>query len=394
MQKKFYFVSILLGLSLFLAVSGCDFHVANWFRAKYERTVQKQIPLDLGSNLVAKTSSGSIMVTVADVSDCNVVALICVQAPDEQQAWETAEQVEVVLEKVGNTLIVKAEKPLKRQKCSISVSYDITVPRKTNVECVSSYGPVKLSNIQGNAKGESSSGSIFAEYIRGSANLHTSYGSVTCRNISGSNIVLQSSSGSIKAEQIKGSADLNTSYGSITCQDISGPDIKLRASSGGINLSGVSGDSFDVQSSYGSIKTDKLTTKLLKLHSGSGSIDVTDASVDSADLFTAYGRINCRKFTTMDLTAQTGSGNINIACSDSTPPEINANVVTSYGSVDFQTPPDFTGRVDMSTDYGTVNTQLPITTSGKISKKKLAGIIGRGNGKLYLKTSSGSIKIR
>jgi DUF4097 and DUF4098 domain-containing protein YvlB len=394
MQKKFYPVSILFGLFLFLAVSGCDFHVANWFRAKYERTVQKQVHLDSGSNLVAKTSSGSITVTGADVSDCNVVALICVQAPDEQQAWETAEQVEIILEKVGNTLIVKAEKPLKKQKYSISVSYDITVPKQTNVECNSSYGPVKFSNIQGDAKGESSSGSIFAEHIQGSAHLHTSYGSVSCRDISGCNIKVKSSSGSIVAERIKGSADMHTSYGSITCGDISGPVIKLKSSSGGINLSEASGGDYDVHTSYGSIKADSLTTELLKLHSGSGSIDLRQASADSTDLFTSYGRITCWQLTTSEFSAETGSGNINITCSDLAPSEINANVVTSYGSVDFQAPPDFAGRVDMSTDYGTVDTQLPITTSGKISKKKLAGIVGRGNGKLYLKTSSGSIKIR
>ncbi|MBN1805573.1 MAG: DUF4097 family beta strand repeat protein [Sedimentisphaerales bacterium] len=393
-MKKIYYTVLFPGLCLLLVVSGCDFQMSDWFRAKCERTVHKQIHLDLDSNVVAKTSSGSITVTGADVGDCNVVAQVCVQAISEQQAWEIAEQVEIILEKVGNTLIIKTEQPPKKEKCSVSVSYDITVPKKTNIECASSYGPVKLSNIRGDAKAKSGSGSIFAEHIQGSANLHTSYGSVTCRNISGNNIVIQSNSGSIKAQQIKGSADLNTSYGSITCQNISGPDIKLRASSGGINLSEVSGESFDVQSSYGSIKTDNLTTKLLKLHSGSGSIDLINASADSADLFTAYGRITCRQFTTADLTAQTGSGNITIACSDSSPSEINANVVTSCGSVDFLTPPDFAGHIDMSTNYGSVNTELPITVNGEVGKKKLAGTIGRGNGKLYLKTSSGSIKIR
>ena len=393
MQKKYYLIPVFV-LCVLLIIAGCDFQAGGWFRAKYERTVHKQVPLDSGSSLVAKTSAGSITVTGADVSDCNVVALICVQAPSEQQAWETSEQVEIILEKVGNTLTVKAEKPPKKQNCSVSVSYDITVPKQTNVDCTSSYGPVKFSNIQGDAKAKSSSGSIFAEYIQGSTYLHTSYGSVTCRDISGDNIKVQSSSGSIKAEYIKGSSDLNTSYGSINCEDVSGPVVRLKSSSGGIRLSEAFGDNFDVHTSYGSIKADRLMTELLKLHSGSGSIDVTRTSADSTDLFTSYGRITCRQLTTADLRAESGSGNINIACSDSTPPEINANVITSYGSVDFQTPPDFTGQVDMSTDYGTVNTQLPITTSGKISKKKLAGTIGRGNGKLYLKTSSGSIKIR
>jgi DUF4097 and DUF4098 domain-containing protein YvlB len=393
MKKKYYLIPA-LGLCLLLIVTGCDFRIGNWGRAKYERTVQKQTPLGSGSTVIAKTSSGSITVTGTDVTDCNVVAQIRVQALTEEEAKEIAEKVEIILEQAGNTLTVKADKPSKKRRCSIAISYDITVPKQTNIECASSFGSIKLSSIDGDAKGKSSSGSIFAEDIQGPAHLRTSYGSVTCRNVTGDNIKLESSSGKIKAENIKGSADLDTSYGSITCKEISGPVIKLRSSSGGIKLSEASGDEFDVHTSYGSISVDELTAKIIKMHSGSGSIEATKASADSADISTSYGHITCRQLTAADLTAKSGSGNINITCSDSASPEMNANVVTSYGSIGFEAPPDFTGQMDISTSFGTISTDLPITISGEISKKKLAGTIGQGNGKLYLKTSSGSIKIR
>jgi DUF4097 and DUF4098 domain-containing protein YvlB len=393
MKKKYYSIPALT-FCLLLIVSGCDFQFGNWGRAKYERTVQKQAPLDSGSTVIAQTSSGSITITGADVTDCNVVAQIRVRALTEEEAKETAEQVEIILEQVGNILTVKADKPRKQLKRSISISYDITVPKQTNVECASSYGSVKLSNILGSAKGKSSSGSITAEDIQGSVHLDTSYGSVTCVNVSGNNIKVRSSSGAIKARNIKGSADLDTSYGSITCEDVSGGDLKLRTSSGKIKLIKASCGNFDLHTSYGSIGADELKGKSLKLHSGSGGIDVTQASADSADISTSYGRITCKQLTTADLTAKSGSGHINIACSDSTSPEIKANVVTSYGNVDFETPPDFTGSVEMATSYGSISTDLPITISGQISKKKLAGTIGQGNGNLYLKTRSGSIKVR
>jgi DUF4097 and DUF4098 domain-containing protein YvlB len=393
-MKKIYCSIPAIAFCLLLIVTGCDFQIGNWARAKYERTVQKQAPLASGSTVVAQTSSGSITVTGADVADCSVVAEIRVRALTEEEAKETADQVKIILEQVGNTLTVKAEKPHKKLKRSITISYDITVPKQTNIECASSYGAIKLSGINGNAKGKTSSGSISAEDIQGTAQLDTSYGSVTCKNISGDNIKVKSSSGAITAENIRGYADMDTSYGSITCSDISGGDLKLRTSSGKIKLSKTSCGDFNIHTSYGSIRAEELTGKVLKLHSGSGGIDVTQASADSADISTSYGRITCRQLTTADLTAKSGSGNINIACSDSTSPEINANVVTSYGSVDFEAPPDFAGSVDMATSYGSISTDLPITISGEISKKKLAGTIGQGNGKLNLKTSSGSIKIR
>ncbi len=395
MNKKYY-TSLVLGLCLcsLLTVIGCDIQIGDWGKAKYERTVQQQAPLAPGSTVIAQTSSGSITVTGADVTDCNVVALIRVQAPTEEEAQEIAEQVEIKLEPVGQTLTVKAEKPPKKRRCSISISYDITVPKQTNIDCNSSYGAIKLKNIDGDLKGKTNSGSISAEDIQGSAQLETSYGPVTCRNITGDNIQLKSSSGKIRAENIVGPVNLNTSYGSITCDDISGGDIKLKTSSGDIKVSKASGGDCDAHTSYGSINVDELKSGLLKLHSSSGSINVTEASADTADISTSYGRINCRELTTADLTAKSGSGNIEIACSDLAPAEINANVVTSYGSIDFETPPDFAGQVDLATSYGSIKTDLPITISGEISKKKLKGTIGQGNGKLYLKTSSGSVKIR
>jgi DUF4097 and DUF4098 domain-containing protein YvlB len=394
MKKYCTVLALGICLCLLLIVSGCDIQIGDWGKAKYERTVQRQTSLAPGSTVVAKTSFGSITITGADVTDCNVVAQIRVQAPTEQEAQEIAEQVKIKLEPVGQTLTVKAEKPPKKRRRSISISYDITVPRQTNVECGSSFGAIKLSDIDGDVKGKTSSGSITAENIQGSALLNTSFGPITCKGISGDNINIKSSSGSITAESIEGSSQLETSFGSITCKDISGGDVKLKTSSGKIKLSNGSFGDCDAHTSFGSLTADELKGSSLKLHSGSGSINVTESSANITNVYTSYGRITCRQLTTDDLTAKSSSGNIDIICSDSTPAEITANVVTSYGSVDFVTPPDFTGQVDLSTGFGSIRTDLPITISGEISKKKLTGTIGQGNGKLYLKTSSGSIKIR
>jgi len=50
--------------------------------------------------------------------------------------------------------------------------------------------------------------------------------------------------------------------------------------------------------------------------------------------------------------------------------------------------------VDASTHNGSINTDLPITVTGKVSKSKLTGTIGNGDGKLYLETHNGSIRLR
>jgi DUF4097 and DUF4098 domain-containing protein YvlB len=62
--------------------------------------------------------------------------------------------------------------------------------------------------------------------------------------------------------------------------------------------------------------------------------------------------------------------------------------------VELTTPKNFSGEVEASTHNGSIKTELPITVKGKVSKKRLTGTIGTGQGKLYLETHNGSIKIK
>jgi DUF4097 and DUF4098 domain-containing protein YvlB len=345
-------------LCMLVLISGCDFQIGDWGQAKYERTVQQQTSLNPGSNLLLQTSSGSIIVTGGDVTECSVIATIVGRAPSEEEAQLLAEQVKIELETVGDTLTVKAEKPPRKNRCSVSISYDITVPKQTNIECASSYGSIEISNIKGKISGKTSSGSIEAKNIEGpAANLDTSYGSVKCRNITADNITVKSSSGNVKIT--------NASFGEC-----------------------------EAHTSYGSIVSDELKGRSIKLNSGSGSISLTASSADTTNLYTSYGRITCRQITTNDITAKSGSGNIDIAFSESTPDQIVADLDTSYGSIDFTAPQNFAGQVDLSTSYGSIRTNRPITISGQISKKELKGTIGEGSGKLHLHTGSGSINLQ
>ena len=335
-----------------LIVTGCDIK-----KVEHQRTENLSVPLAPGSNLVAETSFGSITVTGADVAECNVIAIISTGASTEEEAEEIAEKVKIETVLVDKTLTVKAIKPQIKKGHSIGVSFEIIVPKQTDLECSSSFGAIKLANINGNVKGKTSSGSI-------------------------------------QAENIKGSAKLDTSFGSINCKNISGDDIELKTSSGKIALTKAAFGNCDVHTSFGSITSSELAGKSLTLKSNSGNINLTEASAETADIFTSFGRITCRRITSADLNARSSSGGIAIVCSDSTPAEIKANVVTSFGSIDFVAPPGFSGQVELATNFGSIKTNLPITITGEISQKKITGKIGQGKGKLHLETRSGSIKIK
>ena len=69
-------------------------------------------------------------------------------------------------------------------------------------------------------------------------------------------------------------------------------------------------------------------------------------------------------------------------------------MTTHNGGIDLKTPPDFSAAVDVSTHNGSIDSNLAITVKGKLSRRKIQGTIGKGEGKLHLETHNGSIDIR
>lgn len=390
--------NMLLGLCglMFLTAVGCDVQVGSWScgnQEKSERTMELQSSVTAGGTLDVDTGSGFITITGADVSDCSVTAEIVARAPSVEEAMELAEQVEIQLQQAGDTLSVRAEKPDLKGNRSISVSYTITLPRQMNVVCKSSYGNLNVDNIVGTVTGKTSSGSIEGRHIVGRTELRTSYGSVKVSDITAPGVTLYSSSGSIDARRIQGTAQIESSYGSVTCEDFSDGDLTLKSGSGRISINSATFGTCNAKTSYGSVSCNIAKGRSITLRSSSGSIDIADGTADIMDISTSYGRVTARRITTSRITAHSGSGNVDVDCSPACPAEIVAEVKSSYGSVDVTAPPSFSGQVHLSTSYGEVTTDLPVTVSGKISKKKLDGTVGDGDGRLHLQTSSGSIHL-
>jgi DUF4097 and DUF4098 domain-containing protein YvlB len=377
-----------------LTATGCDVQMGNWGQARYEKIVDRDAALAAGATLDVHTSSGTITITGTDGAECSVIATIVARAPSEEEAQELGEQVEIRLEQIGNTLKVRADKPKLRNRRSISVSYAITTPQQTNVKCVSSYGSLKLANLEGTVHGKTGSGSIRAESVRGATNLDTSYGSITCTDVAGQEVTLHSGSGSITASDIKGAARMDSSYGPVKCERFSDGDLSLRSGSGQITVSDASFGTCEASSSYGSVIASNMEGQSAKLHSGSGNVDITEGTAKTLDMSSSYGRVKAVQITTTDLKAHSGSGSINVECTSACPAELTADVKTSYGSVSFTAPPAFSGQVHLATSYGSVQTERPITISGKVTKKKIAGTIGEGNGSLRLESGSGSIHLK
>ena len=279
-QQKLSLISL---LSLTLVATGCVIYVGDGcctWHERYERKVALSEPMQSGSSLSAQTHNGSITIRGADVADCNLVATIVATAITEEKAKELAERTNVTLERLGDKLAVKIDKPLNLFNASIAVSLDATLPKSTNLELTTHNGRVEITAVDGQIDATTHNGDVVTRGACGGAKLETHNGSVKCYDISGN------------AE--------------------------------------------------------------LKTHNGGVEVNYSQTAAPVCDI----------------------------------------SAVSHNGSIHLIAPPNLSAAVRVSTHNGSIKTDLPIKIIGELSRSKIQGTIGSGEGKLHLETHNGSITIR
>jgi DUF4097 and DUF4098 domain-containing protein YvlB len=325
-----------------LSIGGCvviDGDSSWAHQAKFERTVELQHPMSSGSTLTVSTASGSIDAAGQDTDQAQVVARIQARAATEQEAQELAEQVEIRFQEAGDRLEIKADKPSLRSRRSISISYDIIMPRQAGIECESASGSLKVRDLTGNVRARTASGSVEAARIVGAVHLHSASGSVHGDNLSGDDVELDTASGGVR---LSDAAQVGT------CR---------------------------AHSSSGSVRVQRIQADSIRMDSGSGGVTGED--------------LNCYR-----LNARSGSGNVSVAFAPSAPGHVVADLGTGSGSIHVVLPPGFAGKVDLSVGSGSLRIDRPVTVRGNMGKRHLIGAIGDGTGSLTAHTGSGSIDVR
>jgi DUF4097 and DUF4098 domain-containing protein YvlB len=390
-------LSYILGSLLLVTVSGCNEELTSWggtSQSKSERTITRQIALGGSDTLDVATWGGSVTVTGTDTADCSLEARIVAHAPTEEEAQTLAEQVEIVDQISGSTLRIRSREPDLENNRSISVSYTIAVPRRLNIQCDSKYGSLDISSVEGHVVGTSNNGSIKARDIQGRTDLSTSYGSIECRNVGGQSIRLHSSNGSITMANLRGSTTAETSYGVIACEGFADGDLKLQSGNGRIGISDARFGVCEAKSSYGAIAASRLAGDSIDLHSGNGSVEVDGAEAKTLNASSSYGRIAATGIAAATLKAESGNGSVHVSCAPAAPADLDAQLKSSYGSVELAAPQRFAGEVYLRTSYGAIHTDLPITASGELTKKKIVGRIGDGAGKIHMESGNGSVELK
>ncbi|MBN2129146.1 MAG: DUF4097 family beta strand repeat protein [Sedimentisphaerales bacterium] len=348
-----------VSLAAMLLVGAGLIHIAGCYpQAEFEKMIELEHPMEASSTLAVSTASGSIDVAGGQTERCHVIATIRARAATEEEAQELAEQVEIRIEPSPGKLQIKADRPRSLRNKSLSISYSITVPHETHVECSSASGSVDLADLTGNVNADAASGSVEAVRITGSVRLHTASGSVRAEEVRGGDAHLNSASGSVRLLQASemGRCELHAASGRVAAEHIDADSVSL--------------------------------------HTASGSVHLTEARAPSVSLSTSSGSIRAEGLNASQVKAESPSGGISVAFAPAAPGEITADLKTSSGNVTLALPPDFAGRIDLSAGSGSVHTDLPISITGKIDRKHISGTVGQGAGNVSVHTSSGSIRVK
>jgi hypothetical protein len=212
----------------------------------------------------------------------------------------------------------------------VSISYEVTVPEQTQVGARTGAGAVAVYGVAGPVDAASGSGSVNAENI-------------------GARVLVKSGAGSIAVSRAGGDVNAITGSGALELNDIKG-SAEAETGSGSISVSGATGR--------------------VRAHTGSGRVRVAKANAD--------------------VDAKTGSGGIEV---DGHPKSARWELRTSSGSVTVSLPSGTGFELDAYSGSGRISTAHPLTRTDASGKHELRGLVGRAENRVFIRTTSGSVRI-
>jgi len=329
-----------------------------------EREESKTIPVDGQHRISVENSRGKTVITGrAGATEVSVLAVKFVRAADKGAAakWMDGLGFDVKIE--DNEISIVSRYPdrlghfgdlwdfLKGSRYNAQIDYTIEVPIDFGAKASSASGDVHVTSLRGDVKVVGSSGDVFlkdlgrrasvevasgeieVESVEGDVWIRQSSGDATVTNVGGS-LSMQATSGDVEAYYIAGDADVEIASGDLLVRGCEG-DLHVKAASGDCVLSEIGGN--------------------VNASAASGDVHLT--------LAPARGR---------HYEVHTASGNVHVTFSSIEETGFVLDVVTNNGTIE--------GDLDIRLD--------------KVSRRMLRGKVGRGEGRLYIETASGNIRIQ
>lgn len=207
--------------------------------------------------LSVNTGSGYIHVSPGSGSEVHIVGRVHANgwgfggSPDERVHDVVANPP---IEQSGNLITIGKHSSLLR---NVSIDYDITTPRGTDLQANSGSGDLRITNTGGPLKAGTGSGSIQADGVTGRVALETGSGDIRADLHSANDVKADTGSGSIHLQGVAGGLYAQTGSGDIEVGGQPASGWKLETGSGSVTLNtGSARFTLDASTGSGTVHSD------------------------------------------------------------------------------------------------------------------------------------------
>jgi hypothetical protein len=260
-----------------------------------EGNFEKTLTVSGNATLNVSTGSGYIRINPGSDNQIHIVGHVKAGNGWMSGSSKSAEERvnEVVknppIEQTGNIIRVGKDQHLN----NVSIDYDITAPKDTNLSAGSGSGDLKINNVGVNSKLGTGSGNIDASGLSGSSSFDTGSGDITATLTGTGDVKAGTGSGNIHLNNVSGGLKAETGSGNI---EVSGKPVslwKIGTGSGDVTIA-TNGSAFTLDASTGS---------------GGIQTDVPMTVEGSLDKHHVIGKINGGGPT---VRVETGSGSVHV----------------------------------------------------------------------------------
>lgn len=177
MNRKLCALSLLIALILPSSLSAY----------RLEKTWERTFTVGKDAQFVLSNVNGGIEVNAWDGDEIEVRAEVRIKAPSKSKAEELYEKIEFMVEREDDCIRVEADLPRIRllgfpfgERSSISIRYDVKVPRRIGLNLKSVNGDIESEGVQGTFDIHTVNGEIALRSMEGGGDIATVNGGITC----------------------------------------------------------------------------------------------------------------------------------------------------------------------------------------------------------------------
>ncbi len=135
---------------------------------------------------------------------------------------------------------------------NISIDYDVTLPKSSNINAATGSGDMTIDNVGATLKAQTGSGSVRASGIQGAATLGSGSGDVELNQSGSGDVRAETGSGSLRLHGVHGALKASTGSGDIEIEGQPSTDWKVSTGSGSIHMALGSSARFNLSADTGS----------------------------------------------------------------------------------------------------------------------------------------------